>query len=431
MRREGASVGRAVLAFATSGLAVLLLVGIGGVIVLRRIGATEAERQAERLAVVAARGVVEPRLTEGIVRSDSKSLVTIDSLVNGAVLKDPIVAVRIWDRSGRILYSDEPSQIGATYGLDPDQLDALRTGTVAAVDSDPSLPANRSGRGLGPLLEVSVPIATPAGEELLFEALIRVDAVAASARRLWIAFLPVLALALLALAALQIPFAVRLARRVERSQADRERLLTRAIESSDLERRRIAAELHDGSVQQLAGLSMSLEATAGSLDPEAAAALRDAAAATRQGVRSLRSALMGIYPASLRRAGLQAAISDLTAPLAVEGAQLDVSVPGDLELPLDVESLLYRASREAIRNISKHARAEHVRATVFTKDRRAVLEVEDDGVGFSPDEAASTAATGHVGLGLLSDLAVDAGASLAITSTPGRGTLLRLEVPLR
>jgi signal transduction histidine kinase len=312
-------------------------------------------------------------------------------------------------------------------------LEALRTHAVTSETNDPALPQNASERALGQLLNVSIPISTPDGHVLLFEASIRSEAVAADARRLWISFLPVLAVALLALAALQVPLAYRVARRVRRSQEDRERFLQRAIDSSDLERRRIAADLHDGTVQQLAGLSMSLAATADALeqrDPTASRALRDAADATRRGVRSLRSAVMGINPPDLQRAGLRAGFADLTAPLADGGIQTDIHVPADLILPVEVESLLFRASREAIRNISAHAHAQHVQLDVRSTDRGVTLEIEDDGVGFTPVQRDDARANGHLGLTLLDDLARDVGGGLQVDSQPGRGTIVRLEVPL-
>lgn len=432
-RRERQSVARAVLTFALSGLVALLLVGVGGVLILRRIGTTEAYREAEKVAVVASR-IVEQRLTGGILRGTSNSLLAIDALVNGGVLTDPIVRVKIRDSSGTILYySDAPELIGTAYPLDADEIEALRTGGIASEQVDPSLPENELEAGLGPLVQVSLPVSTPQGTDLLFQASLPFDSVAASGRELWTAFLPVLAVALAALAVLQIPLAFRLARRVRDSQEDRERLLRRAIDASDLERRRISSDLHEGLVQQLAGLSMSLAARADSLngaDTAAAETLREGAAATRQGVRSLRSALMGIYPPTVQRAGLPAALSDLTAPLAAEGVAADVDVPPDLALPPEVESLMFRAAQEAIRNVSTHARAGRVRLRVSRDDGLAVLEVEDDGMGFVAERSSEARAEGHLGLTLLDDLAHDAGATVQVSSTPGEGTRVRMEVPV-
>jgi signal transduction histidine kinase len=405
LERSRTSEARAVLAFALSGLLVLILVGVAGVIVLRRIGADQATREAERLVDVAAHGVVEPRLTDGILHGDSDSLIAIETLVNGAVAREPIIAVRILSLDGQVLYANDPGLI--------DQ--------------------QAAGLPIPSPLSLSTKIATPNGTQLRFQAFLEPDTISAGTRRLWTSFLPVLAVALVALAALQIPLASRLARQVRRSQDEHERLLRHAIDASELERRRIAADLHDGSVQQLAGLSMSLAAKADELatsDPAASEALGDAAARTRQGMRSLRSAVMGISPPDLRRAGLPAALADLTAPLVAEGLHAEVSVPEGMDLPPDVEALLFRASREGIRNVVTHARANHVRVTVTPGDGRVTLEVRDDGVGFAGSDDPAIQTNGHLGLRLLGELVADAGGTLDVTSTPGDGTVLLVEVPV-
>jgi two-component system NarL family sensor kinase len=427
------SVTRAVLTFALSGTLVLLLVGVVSVVVMQRVGKAEAVRQAKDLTSVAARAVVQPRLTNGVVSGDAASLAAVDALVVDGVLRDPIVRVKIWAPDGTIVYSDVPELIGERFDLGADELTALRTDTVEADISDLGKPENRFEREFGQLLEVYLPVQTPNGDPLLFEAYLRYDSVTSSARQLWRAFIPVLAVALIAFAWLQIPLAYRLAGRVREGQQDRERLLQRAIDASDLERRRIAGDLHDGPVQQLAGVSMSLSAAADRLeadDPEAVAALRDAAERTRQGMRSLRSSLMGIYPPTLERAGLSAALADLTAPLAGYGIAVDLRVDDALELTPQTESLLFRAAQEAIRNVTSHAEAERVRVRVVRDNDAAVLEIADDGKGFAPAQAEAARTEGHLGLQLLSDLARDAGGSLDLSSAPGEGMTVRLEVPL-
>lgn len=433
-RREPISVARAVLVFALSGLVALLLVGIGGVLVLRRISTTEAFREAEKVAVLASR-IVQRRLDDGIVTGSADSLLAMDALVNGGVLTDPVVRVKIRDLAGRILYySDAPELIGSVQPLDPNDVSILESGGILTEQVDLSLDENRFERGFGPLLQVSVPVATPGGDVLVFQASLRFDSVASSGRELWIAFLPVLGIALAVLALVQIPLAYRLARRVRDSQRDRERLLRRAIDASDSERRRIASDLHDGIVQELAGLSMSLAAKADSVrvnDPAAADTLREGAASARRGVRSLRSALMGIYPPTVQRAGLPIALSDLAEPLAGEGITAQVDVSDELELAPEVESVMFRAAQEAIRNVASHARASHVRVRVTSEDGEVVLEVEDDGIGFSDVRAAEARADGHIGLELLDDLAHNAGGTVDVTSTPGGGTRVRVEVPAR
>jgi two-component system, NarL family, sensor kinase len=433
VRSRRASVARAVLAFTITGLVVLILVGVAGVLVMRRLGTAEALRQAERIALVAGQGVVEPRLTEGIMRGDSSSLLTIDEVVSGGVLRGPIARVTIRDRDGRVLYADDPGLIGSAFALGASEREALATGDAVTSEGTADDLESRFEGELGPLLEVSLPVSTQGGRQLLFQAYLSLDSVTASAEQLWSAFLPVLAVALLALALLQIPLALRLARQVRASQQERELLLRRAIESSDLERRRIAGDLHDGPVQQLAWLSMSLAAAAGSVGPTdpSAGPLRDAASAMRGSVRLLRSALMGIYPANVQRAGLRVALADLAAPLTEQGISTDVDVPPDLNLPPEVESLLFRASREAFRNVERHAQANRVSLRVRAENGLVRLEVEDDGIGFASERSEPSRADGHIGLPLLRDIAGDAGGTLDIDSAEGRGTRVRLEVPLR
>ena len=417
-------VARAVAWFVVASLLVLVVVGVGGVLVLRRVGTDEAMRQAEDTAVVAARAVQE-RLTDRMVTSGSfVDLQPLDALVTAGVLQDPIDAVSLRTGSGRVVYSNEPEAIGTDAPLSGPETATLAGGgtTVAEIIS--------AG---GPSLEVSLPVRTPNGMALLFQAQLRFDSVAASGRELWTAFIPVLAVTLVALAVLEIPLAVRLARRVRDSQRERAQLLQHAIEASDVERRRIAAELHDGLGQQLVGLSMTLSAEADAIEPEdtaAAGRLREAADRTRQQMRSLRSALMGIYPPTLERTGLASALDDLAAVLRAEGVEavVEVALPQEGFSP-SVDELLFRGAREAVQNIAAHADAHHASIEVTTRDRRAVLRVTDDGIGLNPDRPAKASADGHLGLLMLDDLARRAGGSLAVEPAEDAGTSFVLEIP--
>src|SRR6185295_5199511 len=150
-------------------------------------------------------------------------------------------------------------------------------------------------------------------------------------RHLWLSFTPALLGALLVLGLLQLPLAWSMARRLRQGQEERETLLRRALEASDSERRRIAQVLHDGVVQELAGVSYSLSAAAeraaANGGADMADALRTAASQTRDSMRSLRSLLVEVYPPSLHQAGLEAALRDLLAPLQRAGVETSVTVP--------------------------------------------------------------------------------------------------------
>jgi two-component system, NarL family, sensor kinase len=136
-----------------------------------------------------------------------------------------------------------------------------------------------------------------------------------------------------------------------------------------------------------------------------------------------------IYPPRLQSAGLQAAIDDLTAPLAAQGAQVAVDLPA-AELSEQTEALVFRTVQEGLRNASRHAAARRVEVNVSVGRDRATATVSDDGRGFDPANAANGDGGAHMGLQLLSDMARDAGGELKVRSAPGEGTSVTLEVPL-
>ena len=277
-----------------------------------------------------------------------------------------------------------------------------------------------------------MPIRTTSGKPVLFETYQRYSAVVASGRDLWGTFLPALIGTLLALAVLQLPLAYSLAKRVERSHREREAALARALDASELERRRIAADLHDGTVQELVAASYSLSAARERLEPgneSADGALARAEDTTRSAVRELRSLLIEIYPPRLREAGLTDALEDLVRPLEQRGVTTSVDVPERVDLPYETTALLYRTAREAVRNVAEHADASELRIALTRENGHVALSVADDGKGFRPEDRLSRPAEGHFGLQLLVDQARDAGGTLDLQSAPGRGTVVRLEVP--
>jgi signal transduction histidine kinase len=140
--------------------------------------------------------------------------------------------------------------------------------------------------------------------------------------------------------------------------------------------------------------------------------------------------LVELYPATLHRSGLQAAVSDLLGRLQREGVQTACDIPADLQLPEAVEALVFRAAREALQNVRKHAGAAHVAVTVERREADVVLAVVDDGRGFESAEALRADGGPHFGLRLVADLAQDAGGRLRLDAIPGRGTRVCLEVPL-
>jgi len=432
--RRAPSVAGAVARFAIGGVVALAVVGAISFLVLRNVGTTEALKNAREVTQIVGRGIVEPNLTQGVVEGRPRALARFDRVIRSRVLRDPIVRVKLWLPDGHVVYSDARGLIGHRFELGADEVASLRTGKVDSGVSDLSLAENRSERGQGKLLEVYLPVRTPSGMPLLFEAYQHFSSVASSARDVWLAFLPALLIALLVLYLVQLPLAASLARRLRRGSREREALLERAVDASTAERRRIAGELHDGAVQDIAGLSFNLAAAAertAAHDPEAERELRSGAEQARHSVRGLRSLLVEIYPPSLRQAGLASAISDLVGPVAARGVETTVEIPEDLDLSPDDEALLFRVAQETVRNAAAHAEAHKLDISVSRTANRISMTVADDGRGFDPRQAGEGTGEGHFGLSLLRDLAADANAELNVESSPGTGTRVTIGLEAR
>jgi signal transduction histidine kinase len=420
--RPGVAVGQ----FALAGLVSLAVVLAGGALVLRNQSNAQALDGARALAAQAGRSVVQPRLTRAAIAGDPQALQALDDAVHDAVLSDRVLRVKVWAADGRVVYSDQPALTGARFPLGPEELDALRTGEVVSQASNLTAPENRYEQDQGPLLEVYQPLRAADGQRYLFETYQRQGDVAGNSRKLWFDVLPVLAVALLVLFLLQIPAAWALVRRERRARAEREALLVSAIESSEAERRRIASDLHDGVIQDLAGLAFSLAASRtaaapGSSPPE------PAESTVRQAVANLRQTLLEIAP-PVGGPGLSAALEALAEPLRRSGVDVNVTIDPALEVSPQAEALIVRAAQEALRNVARHSGAAKVVVTASSGPDGGILEVRDNGHGFDSDRLAERRASGHLGLSLLTDLATRLGGRLDITSE-ATGTTVRLEVP--
>ena len=431
-RTRHGGAGSAVLQFAITGLVAVALVGLAAFLLQRRAAANQAIDEARNVTRVLASTAIMPNLSQSVVAGNPNALRRLDAAVRTHVLNDQVRRVKLWTADGHIVYSDEPRLIGARYPLAKDDLESLREHKVTADISDLSAPENRFERGQGKLLEVYLPVHTPNGQPLLFETYQRYGSIAHDAQQVWLAFAPALGGALLLLWILQIPLARSLAGRLREGQREREALLLRAMEASDAERRRIAADLHDGVVQDLAGISYGLEAGAEHAgtrgDAGSATDMRRGAAATRQSMRQLRSLLVELHPPNLHASGLEPALTDLCAPLRAHGVDCELDVETVPRLSPPGEELVFRAAQEALRNVLAHANATRTVIRLSQEQERVVLTVEDDGRGFTPDDVEQSRSDGHLGLSLLADRAMDLGGALDVDAEPGRGTRLRLEV---
>ena len=415
-------------------LAAIAVIVVGGFIALRGVATGEAERGTRERVVAEARLIEAAGLTDGILRGNPAAVERLDALVLGQVVTGSIVRVKLWSKDGTILYSDEPALIGERFELGEEERELFETGGADAELSDLSEPENRYERPQGKLLEAHTPIRTPDGTQVLFEIYQRFGSVSSSAERLLGALAPPLLGGVAVLFLLQLPLAWSMARRLQRGHRERERLLANAVEASSRERRRIAADLHDGVVQDLAGVAFGLAplaANAGQRGDEAEARALDGAVATlRQGVRDLRTLLVEIHPPNLESAGLEVALSDVLSPLDAAGIATELQIAGDAARGGGNDALVYRVAREAVRNAQEHGEPTSVRVEVTRPAPDTTrLVVHDDGRGFAAGDRERRAADGHVGLTLLEGLVAQASGTLAVHSEPGNGTTVELEVP--
>jgi signal transduction histidine kinase len=223
-------------------------------------------------------------------------------------------------------------------------------------------------------------------------------------------------------------FATRAAVAVAQSHRVAGDALRRVVEAQELERRRLARELHDQTGQELTGILLGLKAVEEALDPEALAraiaAVREQVVETLHDVRRL---AVELRPKVLDDYGLVAALERLAQTVAEQtGLAFDLEAQlGDERLPSEIETALYRMVQEALTNVVKHGQAGRVSIILARSQGSVTAVVEDDGRGFETDRI-------YEGLGLdgMRERLALLGGRLKIESRPGAGTTLAGEVPL-
>jgi signal transduction histidine kinase len=214
--------------------------------------------------------------------------------------------------------------------------------------------------------------------------------------------------------------AVGLSERVERDT------LRRIVAAQELERQRLARELHDETGQALTSILLGLKRLDGAGSPEAVASLRELVVATLQDVRRL---AVELRPKVLDDFGLVPALERLTQGFAEQtGIAVDLEAGAIAErLPVEVETAIYRIVQEALTNVVKHAQAHSVSVVLTRGDGRIKAVIEDDGTGFEPE----TRGGDGIGLVGMRERIELLDGSLAVESSPRSGTTVAIEVPVR
>lgn len=201
------------------------------------------------------------------------------------------------------------------------------------------------------------------------------------------------------------------------------------------ERERIAKDLHDGVIQAIYGVALSLDdvpAMMGGEPDEAAARIDRAIDSLNLTIREIRNFILGLRSELLHGADLLTGLATLANEFGATGAsevELDLAIDPDLAaaIPTSTRVQLLQMTREALSNAARHARARRTKIVMRIEEEMLVLRVEDDGVGF--DTKADRSA-GHLGLANLYDRAAGFGGAVSIESTLGAGTTLSIRVPI-
>jgi PAS domain S-box-containing protein len=216
-------------------------------------------------------------------------------------------------------------------------------------------------------------------------------------------------------------------RGVEEALSERQRLLTHLVEAQEAERRRIAWDVHDDSIQSMVAVGMRLQLLADRLPEEHRFAVHLLDEAVHATIGRLRSLVFRLRPPGIDRDGLVEALSGYLDDV-MPGWGLTHSVRHDLdaEPPPETATTIFRICQEAVTNVRKHARATAVVVELSTVDKGTLVRVTDDGIGLTGPVASGA---GHFGTVEMRERAETAGGWWTMSGEPGAGTTVEFWLP--
>lgn len=216
---------------------------------------------------------------------------------------------------------------------------------------------------------------------------------------------------------------------VTQEVAERRRLMAHLVQAQEEERRKIAADIHDDSIQAMTAASLRLQQLRKHMTSDQQRELIGRLdEAVRESITRLRRLMFDLRPPTLDRTGLGPALREMLDRLR---ADTDIEFVLDDRLATepssDLRVELYRITQEALTNVRKHSNAKNVRVDVQRAERGFHIRVSDDGAGF--DVVANQNKPGHLGLVAMRERASIAGGWLTVESTPGAGTVVDFWLP--
>ncbi len=422
----------AVIRFVIQISVTLLFLGVGTALVSRYIAKDEALRDARARSEAIARSVAAPLVTSAVRNREPDAMRALDAAMRNRIRYGSVSHILLWDTSGRILWAEDSTVVGEQFDFPSELREVAQSGGTLL--EQPGERASHPGRNGDEkeLLEVYVSAVDADGEPFLFEAYLKPDRIDEDYRAVLVALLPISLLLLLLPQLATLPLALSLARRIDRASAHRSAILKRSLESWHEERHLLAQELHDGVIQDLAGMSYALHAVVDQL-PEDGTADSARAAGHRmnemlvRSLASLRGMMLDLAPATVRDLDLLTVLKSLCQHMSSLGHDVTFTADPALDVGETAGGLIYRVVREGLRNVHKHAEARTVLVSVGRHGDMVEIVIHDDGRGVS----SAPGAQGHVGLRLLGHTVRDVGGTVALENDPRGGASLRVVLPAR
>ncbi len=219
--------------------------------------------------------------------------------------------------------------------------------------------------------------------------------------------------------------------RMLRSAIDERRALMALLDGvQERERRRIAHDIHDDSIQVMSAVDVRLQALlAGERDPGRRRDLQELHETVSLAVDRLRLLIFELHPSPVE-GGLGATVREYLRRWAPPELAVEVDDGLDGDPPPKVAALVFRIAKEALTNVRKHAGASRVRVSLGSVEGGVALEVADDGRGFDPG-ILGRPRPGHLGLPAMLERAEAAGGWCRVVTAPGAGTTVRCWIPVR
>lgn len=319
-------------------------------------------------------------------QSSFAALATFDVAVRVTMVGGETVRVKVWGPDGEIVYSDADELEGQTFELPEGAAAAFATGLDVGI-SDPSTPDHYLDSDQGELIEVFVSLPSESGLTLH---VIEVEqdatglnhALSQITRNVWIS----IGIGLIAIGLVMAVGIAARTREVNRRRRQAEGLLEASFKAQEQERARVVSALHDDIGQPMYRLLYGLEGSRAKLEESdpVAVELRNLSDVVREMDETLRKELRLLHFELAADTGLATAIGELAEMTRAEtDLEVDVRIDLDTEPSAASRTEMYRAAREAIMNVRKHAEASAVVVHLYRKSNRLILDVTDDGTGFS------------------------------------------------